>query len=335
MWNIHEHKRGNLTWEGRADLSAFIRQAGEAGLYVNLRIGPYICGEYYFGGIPVWMRSVDDVQCFRCADPVWEREMGRIVGEVVEEVRPLLASNGGPVIMLQVENEFSGDEVYLRWAVEMANKLTVGSSVPWILCHDHKQCADMNRDPASGKYDFQALCTINGFWMDEYDSNPGQPSPKWSEDQLANNPGQPVIWTEDQGWFDRKRCPLPRPLPRLFLALPTRVMHHAPCVMHHAPCAIHHPTCGMHCPTCVNLLPRCPIKPAAFVISDAYTSRCNRVGRRKACPEILRPALWCGEVHGVRWRLPQPLHVDGRQQLRAAVWRWVPATPLRQAGCGG
>jgi len=89
----------------------------------------------------------------------------------------------------------------------MANKLTGGSSVPWILCHDHKQCADMNHDPASGKYEFQALCTINGFWMDEYTNNPSQPSPKWMFDQLAANPGQPVVWTEDQGWFDRESRP--------------------------------------------------------------------------------------------------------------------------------
>ena len=203
MWNFHEHKRGNMTWSGRADLAAFVRAAAKAGLFVVLRIGPYICGEYYMGGIPIWMRDAG-IKCDRCSDPVWEQEMGRIVGLAVEQVRPLLASNGGPIIMLQVENEYGGSDFpYLKWSVDMANKLTVGESVPWILCHDHAACAKINRDENTGEYDFKAICTINGFWMDEYTQNPGQPSPKWASDQYDNNPGQPLAWTEDQGWFDQ------------------------------------------------------------------------------------------------------------------------------------
>ena len=38
--------------------------------------------------------------------------------------------------------------------------------------------------------------------MDEYNANPSQPSPRWMEDQAASNPNQPLVWTEDQGWFD-------------------------------------------------------------------------------------------------------------------------------------
>lgn len=102
MWNFHEHKRGNWSWEGRRDLKRFIQTADEHGLYVNVRIGPYVCGEYYFGGIPIWLRAEDNVQCFRCSDLVWKREMQRVVNTVTKYIYPLLAQNGGNVIMLQV-----------------------------------------------------------------------------------------------------------------------------------------------------------------------------------------------------------------------------------------
>ena len=80
MWNFHEHERGTLTWSGRHNLTHFIELASRHGLYVTLRIGPYVCGEYQFGGLPFWMRTLDDVKCFRCSDRVWEREMTRFVG---------------------------------------------------------------------------------------------------------------------------------------------------------------------------------------------------------------------------------------------------------------
>ena len=66
---------------------AFIEKAHSLGLYVTVRIGPYICGEYYFGGLPVWLRTYEDIECFRCSDRVWEAEMKRWVGIVVEKVR--------------------------------------------------------------------------------------------------------------------------------------------------------------------------------------------------------------------------------------------------------
>jgi hypothetical protein len=90
----HEHTRGNLSWDRLHDdqlvdsnnLPKFIQQAAANDLFVSVRIGPYVCGEYQFGGIPVWVRELDGIKCFRCKDPVWEREMGRWVGDVVAKV---------------------------------------------------------------------------------------------------------------------------------------------------------------------------------------------------------------------------------------------------------
>ena len=204
MWNFHEPARGQRSWAGRANLTQFIALAAERGLLVAVRIGPYVCGEYQFGGLPIWLRAVDDIGCFRCSDPIWKRESAAFVAAAVEQVRPMLASAGGPVIMLQIENEYNGNDVeYLEWDVDMARKLTAGSSVPWNLCHDHKNCAKVNHRGPNGSYTFNALCTINGFWMEETESNPSQPSPKWIDDHRSANPGQPTVWTEDQGWFDQ------------------------------------------------------------------------------------------------------------------------------------
>ena len=155
---------------------------------------------YYFGGIPLWLRNVDNVSCFRCSDPVWERESARFVGEVVQQLMAaeLLYDQGGPVIMLQIENEYNGgDSDYLSWTVAMAQNLTKSiSKVPWNLCHDQSKCAAVNA--AKGPDQPAVLCTINGFWMDDWTFNPAQPSPIWVSDQNNLNKGQPFMWTEDQ-----------------------------------------------------------------------------------------------------------------------------------------
>jgi hypothetical protein len=208
FWNYHEHHEGNVTWDKIADdmldqsanLTKFIETAAENDLFVVLRIGPYVCGEYYFGGIPVWVRTLQDIKCFRCADPVWEEYMEKWTRTVVKQVEPLLASNGGPIVMMQIENEYNADLGYQTWAVEMARNIT--TEVPWNICHSIKLCTEINNKDATG-YKFQSLCTINGFWMDVWDVDNKQPSPKWIEDLRSGNPGQPTIWTEDQGWFDQ------------------------------------------------------------------------------------------------------------------------------------
>mmetsp|Transcript_25590 Transcript_25590/g.50082 ORF Transcript_25590/g.50082 Transcript_25590/m.50082 type:complete len:1016 (+) Transcript_25590:3-3050(+) len=194
FWNVHEPKEGQLEWTGQADLREFIHTASAHNLFVTLRIGPFVCAEYLYGGLPLWMRH-KNASCYRCSDPVWEREMSKWTATVVEQVEDLLYPHG-PVIMLQIENEYNGpDAAYLDWSVSMARNLT--TKVPWILCHDVTLCSKLNagRD--------RALCTINGFWEDQWSSLVSQPSPTWLQYQWQHNPNQPGVWTEDQGWFDQ------------------------------------------------------------------------------------------------------------------------------------
>lgn len=134
-------------------MTQFIQLAQTNGLYVILRVGPYSCGEYTYGGIPTWMQT-SGAECFRCSDAIWKREMQRVVTEVVRQVESLLLPNGGPIILLQIENEYRGTDLdYLGWAVDMARNLT--TAVPWVLCHDMLSCTKVNAGMD------KALCSIN------------------------------------------------------------------------------------------------------------------------------------------------------------------------------
>ena len=195
FWDEHEAARGNVSFSGANDLASFVRLAGALGLRVVVRIGPYICGEHYNGGIPLWLRANEggNASCFRCSDAAWEAFSAHVLAAVVGELRraELLWTQGGNVIALQVENEYGGGDVaYLKRVVEAARNLT--TDVPWILCHDEDLCSQVNADGggAFGK----ALCTINGFWEDGSAEGDSQPSPAFVAAQRKNNPNQPLSW---------------------------------------------------------------------------------------------------------------------------------------------
>lgn len=202
-WDEHEPQQGAISFSGKNNLTAFTALAASLGLKVVVRIGPYICGEHFNGGVPLWMRSPpSSAQCFRCSDPAWLNFSQHVLGAVVGELKGAsqLWTQGGPVIALQVENEYGGGDVgYLKAVVAQARALT--TEVPWILCHDLALCSQVNAGAAGEGGN--ALCTINGFWEDDSAEGVQQPSPAFMAGQRKNNPGQPLSWTEDQGWFDQ------------------------------------------------------------------------------------------------------------------------------------
>ena len=114
-WNFHEPQEGCFDFSGMRDVEAFIRTAQEVGLWVIVRPSPYICAEWEFGGLPAWLLKEDGVR-LRCMD---ERYMGpvlRYYDELMPRLKPLQITHGGPIILMQVENEYGSygnDKAYL------------------------------------------------------------------------------------------------------------------------------------------------------------------------------------------------------------------------------
>src|SRR5918993_5972417 len=115
-WNLHEPRPGTFDFAGMLDVAAFLRLAQELGLWAILRPGPYICAEWDFGGLPAWLLANDNLR-IRCADAAFVAPATRYLERVSRELAPLACTRGGPVIMVQVENEYGSygnDKAYLR-----------------------------------------------------------------------------------------------------------------------------------------------------------------------------------------------------------------------------
>ena len=115
-WHMHEKEKGQFCFEGMLDVTKFIKKAQKAGLYVIVRPGPYICAEREFGGLPWWLQTEENME-IRCLNDSYIKCYEKYLDRLFEELRPLLYTNGGPIIMMQCENEYGyygDDKGYLR-----------------------------------------------------------------------------------------------------------------------------------------------------------------------------------------------------------------------------
>lgn len=122
FWNVHEPHPGQWNFSGQYDVAEFIRTAQQAGLYVILRPGPYVCAEWSFGGYPNWLLKDPSIQV-RSLDPRFMRAAEDYLNHLGQQLKPLLWTNGGPIIAVQVENEYGSygnDKAYLE-AMKQAN----------------------------------------------------------------------------------------------------------------------------------------------------------------------------------------------------------------------
>nr|AAK40304.1 beta-galactosidase [Capsicum annuum] len=190
FWNGHEPSPGKYNFEGRYDLVKFIKLVQGAGLYVNLRIGPYICAEWNFGGLPVWLKYVSGME-FRTDNQPFKVAMQGFVQKIVSMMKSekLFEPQGGPIIMAQIENEYGPVEweigapgkAYTKWAAQMAVGLK--TDVPWIMCKQEDA-----PDPV--------IDTCNGFYCEGF---------------RPNKPYKPKMWTEVwTGWFTKFGGPIPQ-----------------------------------------------------------------------------------------------------------------------------
>ncbi|XP_057749811.1 beta-galactosidase-like [Arachis stenosperma] len=181
FWNGHEPSPGNYYFQDRYDLVRFVKLVQQAGLYVHLRIGPYVCAEWNFGGFPIWLKYVPGIE-FRTDNGPFKAAMQKFTQKIVSLMKSegLFQSQGGPIIMSQIENEYGPVEweigapgrSYTRWAASMAVALDTG--VPWVMCKQQDA-----PDPV--------IDTCNAFYCEGFTPNKNYKPKMWTEN-----------WT---GWY--------------------------------------------------------------------------------------------------------------------------------------
>ncbi len=116
FWNLHEPRPGVYDFSGQNDVAEYVREAQQEGLYVILRPGPYVCAEWDLGGYPAWLLK-DHTMELRSAQPQFMQAAARWLDRLGQELAPLQASRGGPILAVQVENEygsFGNDHAYVE-----------------------------------------------------------------------------------------------------------------------------------------------------------------------------------------------------------------------------
>lgn len=131
-WNIHEVRKGEFRFDGMQDVVGFVRLAQELGLYVILRPSPYICAEWELGGLPSWLLAEDGMR-FRVSYPPFQAHVADYYHVLMEKLVPLQIDHGGPVILMQVENEYgsyTNDREYMAWLRDLMR--AEGVTVPLV-----------------------------------------------------------------------------------------------------------------------------------------------------------------------------------------------------------
>jgi len=116
FWNVHEPERGKFDFSGNNDIAEFVKIAKEEGLWVVLRPSPYICAEWEFGGYPYWLQNIKGL-VVRSKEPQYLKEYESYINRLGKELSPLLVTNGGNILLVQVENEYgayASDREYLE-----------------------------------------------------------------------------------------------------------------------------------------------------------------------------------------------------------------------------
>lgn len=112
FWNYHEMEQGVFDFSGEKDVAEFVRLIQANGMYCILRPGPYVCAEWDMGGLPWWLLKKSDLQVRRRSDQFFMDKVKIYLKEAAKQLAPLQIQNGGPIIMVQVENEYGiwGDD---------------------------------------------------------------------------------------------------------------------------------------------------------------------------------------------------------------------------------
>ncbi|MFD4259513.1 glycoside hydrolase family 35 protein [Streptomyces sp. NPDC058534] len=116
-WNFHERTPGAVRFDGGRDLERFVRLAQETGLDVVVRPGPYICAEWDNGGLPAWLTGTPGMRLRTSYRPFLDA-VANWFDELIPRIAALQAGRGGPVVAVQIENEYGSygdDHAYVQW----------------------------------------------------------------------------------------------------------------------------------------------------------------------------------------------------------------------------
>ena len=117
FWNLHEQTPDVYNFTGQADVAEFVKLIQKNGMYCIVRPGPYVCSEWDMGGLPWWLLKKKDVQIRTRNDSYFMERAAKFLKEAGKQLAPLQIQNGGPIIMVQVENEygtFGSDQAYME-----------------------------------------------------------------------------------------------------------------------------------------------------------------------------------------------------------------------------
>ena len=152
-WNLHEPKKGTFNFNGILNLKVFIELAAEIGLWVIVRPSPYICAEWEFGGLPAWLIADDNMK-LRCNYDPYINHIKDYYKELFKILTPLQINYGGPIILMQIENEygyFGDDKEYLNNLKNIM--IENGAVVPFVTSDgpwgDALECGKVGKDVLS------------------------------------------------------------------------------------------------------------------------------------------------------------------------------------------
>ncbi|MFC7722594.1 glycoside hydrolase family 35 protein [Nonomuraea recticatena] len=185
-WNLHQPRPDRFRMDDELDLPAYLDLAAAEGLHVLLRPGPYICAEWEGGGLPSWLLAEPDLR-LRTRDPRYLSAVDDYFARLLTPLQPYLSTRGGPILAIQVENEYGAygdDTAYLEHLAHSLRRC--GVDVPLFTCD---QPADLARGALPG-----ILATANF----------GSRSAQSLATLRAHQPTGPLLSTEFWiGWFDR------------------------------------------------------------------------------------------------------------------------------------
>ena len=202
FWNFHEPEPGKWDFSGDRNLAEYIRIAGEEGMMVILRPGPYVCAEWEFGGYPYWLQNVEGME-IRRDNQAFLQYTNLYIKRLYQEVGDLQITKGGPIIMVQAENEF-GSYVSQRKDIPLEEHRRYNAKIK-------QQLADAGFNVP--------LFTSDGSWLFEGGATEGALPTANGESNIANlkkvvnqyNNGEgPYMVAEFYpGWLDHWAEPFP------------------------------------------------------------------------------------------------------------------------------